>query len=339
MKIGLIGCGAVSGYGHLPAIHGSQDWELAGIADKDPVRLEEIRGKYNVEFATTDYKALLGVDGLDAVVVATHLDTHCGIAMDALARGIHVLCEKPMATSTDECRRMADAARDHECILAVNFNTRCGPVYRRIKELIDEGAVGAVRVVRIVYNWSCHQWKPPERLETFMAGGGPLLDSAVHFFDGVRWYTGQEFARIDANGLILPPYENPQHGIASCLMDGGSIALVEAGWTYTKRTKDAGSFYQISVIGDDGTLEHDTTSGILRIWTMSETREEPIADRGKHFEITYDAFARSIRHGTCMDLASGHDGLKATEAALAALASAKSGAGRPNPGVERTDRD
>ena len=323
MKIALVGCGKVSGYGHLPAIQTSSEWDLVGIADTDPARLKEVQAKYGVELATADYHELLDIPGLDALVVATHLDTHCEITTDALEKGIHVLCEKPMAANTHECRQMVNAAQEHNRMLVVNFNTRCGPVYRRIKQLIDNGGIGNVRVVRIIYNWSCHQWKPLERMENFMVGGGPLLDSAVHFFDGVRWYTGQEFVRIDANGLVLPPYDNPQHGIASCLLDGGAIALVEAGWTYTKRTKDEGSFYQITVIGDDGTLEHDTTSGILRIWTGSETRQEIMKDTGKHFEVTYRAFAESIERGEYGDLASGHDGLKATEASFAALASTK----------------
>lgn len=106
-----------------------------------------------------------------------------------------------MAESVEDCRRMVNAASEHGRVLAVNFNTRSGPVYRRIKQLIGEGVVGKVRVVRIIFNWSCHQWQPPERLEQFMAGGGPLMDSAVHFFDGVRWYTGQEFVRIDARWI------------------------------------------------------------------------------------------------------------------------------------------
>lgn len=323
MKIGVVGCGTVSGYGHLPTIQHSPEWKLVGIADTDPARLTAVQAQYKVERATSDYRELLDIPNLDALVVATHLNTHCRIAIDALEKGIHVLCEKPMAMSVAECSAMVDAAQQNGRILAINFNTRCGPVYRRMKQLIDEGAVGTVRVVRIVYNWSVHQWQPPERLDHFMAGGGPLIDSAVHFFDGIRWFTGREFVRIDANGLILPPYEHPQHAIASCLLDGGSIALVEAGWVYTKRTKDEGSFYQITVIGDDGVLEHDTTTGTLRIWTTSETRQEKMQDTGKHFEVTYRAFAESIQRGTYGDLASGYDGLKATEAAFAALASTK----------------
>ena len=323
IKIAIVGCGAVSGYGHLPAIVESSDFQLIGIADTDLSRLKDIQAKYEVKYAYSDYRELLNIEGLDAIVVATHLKTHCEITIDALKKGINVLCEKPMAASIEECKRMEETARKYKRILAVNFNTRCGPTYRRIKQLIDEGSVGVVRSVRIIYNWSSHQWKPPERLDAFMEVGGPLIDSAIHFFDGVRWFTGQEFVRIDANGLVLPPYEHPQHGIATCLLDQGSIALVEAGWTYTKRTKDSGSFYQITVIGDDGTLEHDTTSGLLRIWTLSDTRQEVLNDSGKHFEVTYKMFAESIRQGTYGDLASAYDGIKATEAAFAALKSTK----------------
>jgi predicted dehydrogenase len=322
LRVGLVGCGIVA-KGHLQAIDGSPVWELSGIADIDEARLQEVQGRYPVAHAYGNHREMLDSVELDAVVVATHAESHCEITLDALSKGVHVLCEKPMASSVDECRRMADAAEANGLLLAINFNTRSSPQYRKIKQLIDEGAVGPIRVVRIVYNWSAHQWQPPERLEHFMANGGPLIDSAVHFFDGVRWYTGQEYVRIDANGLVLPPYEHPQHGIASCLMDGGSIALVEAGWLYTKTTKDAGSFYQITVIGDDGTLEHDTNSGMLRIWTGSETKEIELRDVGKHFEITYNALAKSIEKGSLVDLASGDDGLKATEAALEALASTK----------------
>ncbi len=322
LRIGIVGCGFVA-QGHLKAIHSSEAWTLGGIADLDPSRLESIQKKYGLKFAFDDYRKLLDHAELDALVVATHVDSHCRITIDALNRGLHVLCEKPMATTSEDCRSMVAAAEANGGLLAVNFNTRSSPQYRKIKQLIDEGAVGRVRVVRIIYNWSAHQWKPPERLEHFMANGGPLIDSATHFFDGIRWYTGQEFARIDANGVVLPPYEHPQHGIVSCLLEDGGVALVEAGWLYTKRTRDEGSFYQITVIGDDGTLEHDNVSGKLRVWTRSDTRELEMSDIGKHFEITYSAFAKSIERGELVELASGYDGLKATEAAYAALASTK----------------
>lgn len=322
LRIGLVGCGIVA-RGHLEAISHSKNFSLTGIADLDHSRLEAVKKQYDIEYAFDDHRELLDRARLDALVVATHVESHCRITLDALNKGVHVLCEKPMATTAKDCQAMVEAAETNDRLLAINFNTRSSPQYRKIKQLIDEGSIGKIRVVRIVYNWSAHQWNPAERFDHFMANGGPLIDSAVHFFDGIRWYTGQEFSRIDANGVVLEPYEHPQHGITSCLMEDGCVALVEAGWLYTKRTRDEASFYQISVIGDDGTLEFDNVSGKLRIWTVSDTREVEMSDMGKHFEITYGAFAESVAKGQLVELASGYDGLKATEAAYAALASTK----------------
>lgn len=87
MKIAVVGCGAVSSYGHSPAIQNSPEFELVGIADTDSARLKEIQAKYRVDHATADYKDLLDIDGLDAIVVATHLKTHCEITVDALKKG------------------------------------------------------------------------------------------------------------------------------------------------------------------------------------------------------------------------------------------------------------
>jgi len=309
--------------GHREAIAASDKWELAGIADIDPNQLEKVRHAHGLEHAYADYRELIEKVELDALVVSTHMDTHHRIALDALDAGLHVLCEKPMASTVEQCREMVDKAAEKKRLLAINFNTRSSPRFRKIKEIVDSGVLGKLRVVRIIFNWSCHQWQPPERLRHFMEGGGPIIDSAVHFFDGVRWYTGSELKRIDCNGVVLDPWEHPQHAIASCQLEDGSVALVEAGWLYTKRTKDAASFYQITLIGDDGTLEHDNVDRILRLWTRDETLQVPLDDITKHFENAYDAFARSIEAGKMVELASGYDGLKATEAAFAALASTK----------------
>jgi predicted dehydrogenase len=175
--IGVIGCGAVSGYGHLPTIRESAEWTLAGVAERDPSRLAAVASEYRPGLATTDWRELLASPGLDAVVIATHAESHREIACAALAAGIDVLCEKPMAADAAQCREMVAAAERSGRLLAINFNSRSVGVMREAKRLIDDGAVGAVRVVRFVYAWSAHQWRPPERFDAFMRNGGPIVDS------------------------------------------------------------------------------------------------------------------------------------------------------------------
>jgi predicted dehydrogenase len=327
-RVGVIGCGAVSGYGHLPAIAASRRWQLAAVADVNAGRMREVTGKYAGAKAYSDYHALLAHPGLEAVVVATHLDAHHDVSIAAMERGLHVLCEKPMASSLAQCESMVRAAEKHGRLLVINFNGRSGAIYARIKSLIDAGTVGppgpgagakAVRVVRFVYNWSAHQWQPPERLHHFMMGGGPVMDSAVHFFDATRWFTGQEFTRIEAAGVRLPPYEHPQHVAATCRLSGGAIAAIEVGWLYCKRTKDQAYTFQIDVIGDDGVIAYDMPTGRLRTFTRDASTDEAFTAGDKGFDILYERFADSVEAGRVIDLASGVDGLRATEASLRAL--------------------
>ncbi len=320
-NIGVIGCGIVSG-GHLSAITNSPKWHLSGIAEIDETRLKQSAERFKPDYAFNDYRQLLELNELDAVAVATHPETHAQITIDALEHKLHVLCEKPMADSIEKCKKMIASAEKNNKLLAINFNSRSAPQFRTIKRIIDTGVLGTIRVVRIVLNWSCHQWQPIARLEHFMKNGGPIIDSGVHFFEAVRWFTGQEFEAIDAKGVFRPPYDNPQHVIATCKMTDETIALVEAGWLFCKRTKDEGRIHVITVIGDDGTIDYNSWTECVRLYTREETKDIP-CDCGKHFEIVYENFARSIELGELVELASGDDGLRATQAAYQALTSAK----------------
>ncbi len=326
-RIGVVGCGIVA-QRHMNAISSSNGrWELVAVADIDRARAEESAKRWGAKAAYTDYQELLAKSELDALLVATHAETHAPITIAAFERGLHVLCEKPMAANAEECEAMVAAAAKADRLLSLNFNTRSGHAYREIKRHIDEGALGKVRVVRFVYDWSNHHWTPPERLHNFMLNGGPIIDSGVHFFEGVRWFTGAEFERIEANGVVIPPYDHPQHVVTTCKMTDGSIALVEAGWLYCKKTRDAGSLFQVTAIGDEGTADFDYGRGTVKVYTADNTYESPRIDVDKHFDTVYDLFARSLEEGRLVELASGEDGLRATEAAYAALASAHASAG------------
>jgi UDP-N-acetylglucosamine 3-dehydrogenase len=320
LNIAVIGCGVV-GQGHLEAIQKLDEWNLIAVTEPNRERLDEVTKRYRLQHGFEDYRQMLDTIPLDGVVVATHMETHHEITLAALQKGIHVLCEKPMAETMEKCREMVEVARENKRLLAINFNTRSADPYLTIQNLMQTKDMGNIRVVRFVYDWSAHQWQPPQRFEKFMDNGGPVIDSAVHFFDGVRWFTGAEFERIEACGVRIAPHQHPQHVISTCQLSDGAIALVEAGWLFTKRTKDASMLFEVTVIGDNGTISYNADSGLIRVWTLDETYEIECDDLEKHFEKVHQAFAHSIQRGELVGLASGEDGLLATEAAYCALSS------------------
>ncbi len=328
MNIAVLGCGTVSRHGHLPAIAESGRWHLRAIVEPDEGRRNDAAATFKPDAALASAEELWRVEGLDAVVVATHLDSHFALTMAALERGLHVLCEKPMAPTLEQCRAMSAAAERAGRLLAINFNTRSMLAYRQIRRIVEAGTLGKIHVARFVYNWSCHQWKPPERLEHFMANGGPIVDSGVHFFDGVRLYTGSEFTSIEASGVFLPPYRHPQHVIATGRLADGSVALVEAGWLYTKHTRQADVIYRVELIGQDGAVAADLIQSRIVVHGRDGSREETIERADKAFDWVYEQLAQSIEAGRLIGLASGADGVAATKAALDALAASEREHGR-----------
>lgn len=300
---------------------------VAALADVREGRARELAAKYGVDHVFTRYEDLLAADGLDAVVVATHLDTHCAITLEAFKRGLHVLCEKPMGRNVEECRAMCEGAKAANRLLAVNFNTRSSTEFTSIKRLLDTQDAGKVRVVRCLYVWSAHHWQPIERMNAFMAEGGPIVDSGVHFFDAIRWFSGQEIVDIQAVGAVIEPYEHPQHVAAVCRLSGGGMGLVEVGWLYTKNVKDEGYMYNISVIADGATADYESVTGHTRLWGKEKTVVEHAGESEKHFEVVHGLFAQSIQAGRLIGLASGEDGLAATRASFEALAATRKGLG------------
>ncbi len=324
INIGLIGTGIV-GVGHLEGAAKAAGCRIAALADVRQERAQELGRQFGVPRVYGRYQDLLNAGGLDAVVVATHLDTHCEITLEALGRGLHVLCEKPMGRNVEECQAMCEAARRANRLLAVNFNTRSSTEFTSIKRLLDTQDAGKVRVVRCLYVWSAHHWQPIERMNAFMAEGGPIVDSGVHFFDAIRWFSGQEIVDIQAAGAVIEPYEHPQHVAAVCRLSGGGMGLVEVGWLYTKNVKDEGYMYNISVIADGATVDYESVTGHMRLWGKDKTVVEHAGESEKHFEVVHGLFAQSIQAGRLIGLASGEDGLAATRASFEALRATKSG--------------
>jgi len=190
LRIGMIGAGAIS-RAHLPAVAARDDVELACIADIDVAKAKERADQFDAERAVADYNELVAMDDVDAVIIGVPARFHAEIAVKAADAGKHVLCEKPMARTLEECDAMARAAKANRVTLAIALVRRFDPAWGKVRELALAGRVGRPCLWRRAAQGSSPQ--PPNYGLWYAQSkfsDGPLSESGSHDFDFVRYTFG-----------------------------------------------------------------------------------------------------------------------------------------------------
>ena len=232
LRIAIVGCGAVSELiGHVPALS-ALGLRPAALVDPNSARTEvvaavagpgpEIKRAERVRFI---------FDSVDAAIVAVPHHLHESLCTQLLARGIHLLIEKPLAPTIAGCRTILAAARASGALCAVGLNRRFLHAARWAKRVIDAGALGAVRRFDVrhghIYSW-------PVASSFFFireaAGGGVLVDAGAHMLDLARWWLGP------VSGLA---YRDDDHGgvEADCEV-GVRLACGAEGFFELSRTRE-----------------------------------------------------------------------------------------------------
>lgn len=188
LRIGIIGCGAVTQKFHLPALR-DLNVQPALLVDSHLERATALSAEYGGCDVAGDYRAVL--DKLDAAIVALPHALHAEVCVTLLERGIHVLVEKPMALTTEECDRMIGAAAGTGAVLAVGLMRRFLWSAQYVKTVIDQDLLGEIESFDVrhgyVFDW-------PAVSDSFFrrdtAGGGVLMDLGVHDLDRLTWWLG-----------------------------------------------------------------------------------------------------------------------------------------------------
>jgi predicted dehydrogenase len=233
IKIAVIGCGAVSAVGHLPALAQQQRrfFEVAALVDLDHARATELAAQFDVPGVYTSYEAAIGV--VDAAVVALPNTLHASVATSLLRAGVHVLVEKPMATRSQDCAAMVEAARDNQAVLMVGMVRRLFPMSAFVGELVRSECLGALESFDVREGTEFRS--PVASSAAFradLAGGGVLIDTGVHVLDLLHQWLG---------GVRVVSYADDAEGgvEANCLATlsskGGATGRVELSRTRTLR--------------------------------------------------------------------------------------------------------
>lgn len=147
LKVGLIGAGSWAVANHLPVLRARPDVELTAVVRPGAAELRKVKEAFGFEHAFEDYRALLDLPELDAVIVASPHRMHAEHAKAALRRGCHVMVEKPMATSAQEANELIDVAKQANRQILVPYGWNFQPYFRRAHQLVEQGRIGTIRHV------------------------------------------------------------------------------------------------------------------------------------------------------------------------------------------------
>ncbi|GMA64372.1 Gfo/Idh/MocA family oxidoreductase [Alicyclobacillus fastidiosus] len=230
IKVGVIGAGAIStrhieGYLSFP-----EDCKIAAIADIYLDKAQQHVSDYQLDAAAVaDYKELLADPDLTLVSICTPPSTHAEIAIAFLKAGKHVLVEKPMAASLEECDAMIAAAQDSGCILSVVAQNRFRTPWMKLKSILDSKMAGEILHAQIdSYWWRGHSYYDLWWRGTWASeGGGCTLNHAVHHIDALQWMMGMpvEVSALMSN-VSHDNAEVEDISIAALRFENGSVGQI-----------------------------------------------------------------------------------------------------------------
>jgi myo-inositol 2-dehydrogenase/D-chiro-inositol 1-dehydrogenase len=309
---------ALFGAGRIGRIHAANIAAHAGarlkyVVDVDAAAAAAIARASGGEVADT--RTVLGDAGVDALLVASPTDTHADLIEAGSRAGKAILCEKPVDLDVARARAAVAAAERAGILLAIGFNRRYDPSFRRLRDGIDAGEIGPVESVLIV---SRDPSPPP--VAYVQRSGGMFRDMTIHDLDMARWLLGEEPVEVTAHGSCLV---DPAIGAAGDI-DTAAVTLRTASGRIAQvaNTRRAvfGYDQRIEVCGARGMLAagNRRATSVERATAAGYTRDpalpfflERYADA---YRLELDAFVRRL-HGEPSDLVSGADGVRALEIA------------------------
>jgi predicted dehydrogenase len=324
--------------GHLPALQHVPDLHAQALYDRDFERATALQRQFDVPHAYRTEEEFFDSD-LDAIVVCTPAPVHHQNVMDAAEHELDVLCEKPLGMNEEEMLDMEEVMDEAGLQLFTGFNYRFSQSALDIRRLVQEGAIGDVRHLRLIYNWHLHgkwQWtEDGERIENplrvgRMREGGPLVDCGVHQIDLARWWLDSEVEWQKGLGVWLDDYEAPDHMYLHMGHDCGAHTTVEVGFSYNATSQEPRTHFLYELIGTDGVIRYNREEHSFELRNSHGTQHLPWHPE-KSFVGMYEEFAQALESGESQQMPTARDGIMASRIAQAATKEATQTRKQPRP--------
>lgn len=324
-----IGAGSIAQHCHMPGYARSPHAELTAFADPDPARHREIKKLFPAARGYKTHEEMFANEKLDVVSICTPNKFHAEGVFAALDAGCHVLCEKPMATTLDDARKMDAAAKKARKLLMIGFTHRTFAGNKQCKEILTKRGLGKPFMIRLRFahggpfpGWAKNDWFYNKDL----AAGGALLDMGIHAIDLALWLMGPISAVTAKTAAIVKRIEVDDNALMLLEFASGALGYIEVGWTSKP------GFTGFEVYGTKGSLICDYNKGLQLCGGKASAGEDSVSEwkvldknpavGGWPAEmVEWLEILRGKRRLTM----TGQDGINALAVALAAYKSSKTG--------------
>lgn len=260
LRFAIIGCGRIS-YKHVEAlVNNKEESILAATCDvvKDYAEAKKVEYENKINDGTkvsvyVDYKEMLEKEEIDVVTIATESGYHAEIAIYCMNKGVHVICEKPMALSIQDADKMIEVAKNNNVKLCVSHQNRFNKAITQLRSAIEEDRFGKLinGTARILWNRNMGYYEQAPWRGTWEQDGGTLMNQCIHNIDLLQWMMGGEIDTVYAQcDTFMRKIEAEDFGAVMIRFKNGAIGIIEgSACVYPKNLEET-----LSVFGEKGTV-------------------------------------------------------------------------------------
>jgi len=321
LKIAIAGLGRI-GKIHLDNLMQTPNVKVVAATDPDENGLKYAKDK-GVQYTTNSFEEMLGITEIDAILICSPTDTHADYVELSAKAGLHIFCEKPLDLSVQRVLEVLEVVEQNKVKLMLGFNRRFDKEFRKVKELVQNEAVGQPHLVKIT---SRDPGAPP--VSYIEKSGGLFLDMTIHDFDMARFVVDKEITEVYAKGAVL---------VDPAIGEAGDIDTAVVILTYTDGTMRLIDNSREAAYGYDQRVEVFGSKGMVQSNNNFHDSHKLYNKQGIHaalplhffleryqeaYKTEIQGFIKGLSNGTKMPV-DGNDGLQSLKIGLAALKSLK----------------
>ncbi len=317
IRYAVVGAGNIAQVAMLPAFaHAKENSTLTALVSSDPQKRKQLSKKYGIEIAVDYHEYERVLAEVDAVYIALPNHLHREYTERAAERGVHVLCEKPMAISEEDCSEMIACAQSSAVKLMIAYRLHFEEANLTTIDLIKKGTIGEPRIFSSTFSQTARPGDIRQRSET---GGGALYDMGVYCINAARYLFRAE--PISVQGVMLENGDVDQITTATLRFPGDRVAQLTA-------SQNAADISEYRIIGETGDIRLDPAYGYsaerTQFVTVREKTKKRVFKKCDQFAPQLIYFSRCILDDVQPE-PSGEEGLADVRIITAIIESAKSG--------------